>query len=268
MNVAAISDSEERTIVVESDLYRVEFANRGAVVKSWQLKKYMDDSKPQRVLDVVHPQASQQLGAWPFSLMLDDANLQNAANTGLYKLTSDTAMQPGVAIKAPADITFEWSDGHLDITKQFHFENSYVVTTTTTAKLNGSPILAGLAWRGGFGDLTVTNPVPVETVMVYSSENGKLTSLPYKKLDDLEKWGSSWQGGKAFAGIEDRYFTATFLPPANSLSTPLETRYWRSWHPIRWMANKKRRPFRKWRRRARTGRWTCASMWVRRTTTI
>ena len=34
-----VADSQERTIVVENALYRVEFSNRGAVVKSWQLKK-------------------------------------------------------------------------------------------------------------------------------------------------------------------------------------------------------------------------------------
>src|SRR5580692_3758435 len=37
------SDTQERTIVIENDLYRVEISNRGAVAKSWQLKKYMDD---------------------------------------------------------------------------------------------------------------------------------------------------------------------------------------------------------------------------------
>jgi len=56
--VAAKGDSQERTIVVESDLYRIEFSNRGGVVKSWKLKKYTDDSKPPRVLDVVHAKDS------------------------------------------------------------------------------------------------------------------------------------------------------------------------------------------------------------------
>src|ERR1700756_846412 len=69
------ADSQERTIVVENALYRVEFSNRGAVVKSWQLKQYKDDAKPQRVLDVVHPDASQELNAWPLSVSLRDANL-------------------------------------------------------------------------------------------------------------------------------------------------------------------------------------------------
>ena len=57
------SASDEHSVVAQNDLYRIEFSNRGAVVKSWQLLKYMDDNKPQRVLDVVHPEAAQQVGA-------------------------------------------------------------------------------------------------------------------------------------------------------------------------------------------------------------
>src|SRR6266566_5093669 len=84
--VAVKHDSEERRIVVENSLYRVEISNRGAVVKSWQLKNYKDDAKPQRVLDVVHAEVSEQTGGWPFSVVLDDEQLQNAANGGLYQL--------------------------------------------------------------------------------------------------------------------------------------------------------------------------------------
>src|SRR6266852_5395151 len=92
-SVAVKNDSEERTVVVENSLYRVEISNRGAVVKSWQLKNYKDDAKPQRVLDVVHPDASQQTGGWPFSVVLEDEQLQNAANGGLYQLSpSATAL--------------------------------------------------------------------------------------------------------------------------------------------------------------------------------
>jgi YidC/Oxa1 family membrane protein insertase len=223
------SETDERSIIVQNDLYRVEISNRGAVVKSWQLSKYMDDNKPQRVLDVVHPEASQQTGGWPFSLVLDNADLEKSANSGLYKLSSDTAG----TVTAPADVEFSWSDGHLEITKRFHFDNTYVVRVDTTTKLDGKPITAGLAWLGGFGDLTVTNPAPVETVTTYYSEAGKISNLSYKKLDELDKWGPGvWQGGKDFAGIEDRYFTAAFLPPNGAAPGTLQTRYWRAWHPI------------------------------------
>jgi YidC/Oxa1 family membrane protein insertase len=88
-------------VVVENELYRVEFSNRGAVVKSWQLKKYMDDSKPQKPLDVVHAQAAQYEGGWPFSLAMNDAQMERAANSGLYKVSSDAS-----TLSAPANLTF------------------------------------------------------------------------------------------------------------------------------------------------------------------
>src|SRR2546425_7530657 len=227
-SVAVKNDSQERTVVVENSLYRVEISNRGAVVKSWQLKNYKDDAKPQRVLDVVHPDASQQTGGWPFSVVLDDEQLQNAANGGLYQLSS-----PETALQAPADVAFTWSDGHLEVTKHFRFDHTYVVRVETSVKLNGQPITAGLGWLGGFGDLTVTNPAPVETVTTYYSEGGKITNFAHKKLEGLDKWGPGlWQGGKDFVGIEDRYFTAAFLPANGAAPGTLETRYWKSWRTV------------------------------------
>jgi YidC/Oxa1 family membrane protein insertase len=220
-------DTQERSIVVENELYRVEFSNRGAVVKSWQLKKYKDDSKPQKVLDLVHPKAAADTGGWPFSLVIDDPQLEKAANNGLYKVSGDS-----VALTAPADLTLTWSDGHLEVSKKFHFDHSYVLTAETSVTYNGTRLHGGLAWRGGFGDLTVTNPIPVETVTTFYSENGKLSTFAHKKLDAPEKWGNVWMGGKTFAGIADRYFTVAFLPPNDSPGTLLETRYWKVFHTI------------------------------------
>src|SRR3984893_16836081 len=79
VNLAPKRDTLARTISVENDLYRVEFSNHGAVVRSWQLKKYLDDSKPQKLLDVVHAEAAQQTGGWPFALVLNDDKQQSAA---------------------------------------------------------------------------------------------------------------------------------------------------------------------------------------------
>ena len=245
------SDSQERTITIENNLYHVEISNRGAVVESWKLKKYFDDQKPKEqkgekpkcrdgwepqqygsergcVLDLVHQEASQQTGGWPFALILDDEQLQNAANGGLYQISA-----PASTLNAPAEAEFTWSDGHLEVTKHFHFDHSYVVRAETSVKLNGSPIKAGLAWLGGFGDLTVANPAPIETVNTYYSEGGRITNYPHKKLEGIDKWGPGlWQGGKDFAGIEDRYFALAFLPPNGAAPGTLETRYWKAWHNI------------------------------------
>jgi YidC/Oxa1 family membrane protein insertase len=221
--IAPKADTEERTIVVENDLYRVEFSNRGAVVKSWQLKKYTDDAKPRRILDLVHPDAAQQTGGWPFALALNDEQQESAANGALYQISTHAT-----TLHAPADAEFTWSDGHLEVSKRFHFDHTYVVRVETSAKFDGAPILAGLSWLGGFGDLTVSNPAPIDTVSVFYSGNGKLTNIAAKKLEGPEKWPHGvWQGGKDWDGIEDRYFTAVFLPPAGAPPGSLEARYWK-----------------------------------------
>lgn len=242
VNVPARADSQERTIIVENALYRVEISNRGGVVKSWQLKKYKDDAKPPRVLDVVHPEAAAQVGGWPFSVVLDDTQLESQANSGLYQAgvvragkptavdvpQSVTSLPTGNTLEAPSNLQLVWSDGHLEVTKIFYFDHSYVMRAEISVKLNGTPIKAGLAWLGGFGDLTVTNPSPVETVYTFYSENGSLSTLPYKKLEGPEKWGPGlWMGGKDYAGIEDRYFVAAFLPLKEPAPGAIETRYWK-----------------------------------------
>ena len=222
--VPAVSDSQERTIVVENALYRVEFSNRGAVVKSWQLKKYKDDSKPPHTLDLVHQHSAEMTHGWPFAVVLDNPQWESSANTGLYKISTDSS-----SLNAPADLTFTWSDGHLQVVKKFHFDHAYIVSVDTTTNYDGSRVLAGLAWLGGFGDITVTNPAPITRVNTFYSENGKLTTIGYKKLESPDKLGNSWQGGKGFTGIEDNYFAVVFLPPSDSPSTTLDTRYWKVW---------------------------------------
>jgi YidC/Oxa1 family membrane protein insertase len=222
VNVSPRGESNERTIIVENDLYRVEFSNRGAVVKSWQLKKYFDDAKPPRVLDVVHAEAAQQTGGWPFALVLNDGDLGNTINGALFQASSQAA-----SISAPADLEFDWSDGHTEVSKRFHFDHSYVVRVETSVKSNGGPVTGGVGWLGGFGDLTVSNPIPIETVSAFYSENGKLTTIPAKKLEGPEKFGNGiWQGGKEWVGIEDRYFAVAFLPASGVTGGQLETRYW------------------------------------------
>jgi len=116
--VTVRSDSQESHVRRRDSLYRVEISKpRRGGVKSWQLKHYKDDSKPQRVLDVVHPDASQQTGGWPFSVVLDDEQLQNAANGGLYQISS-----PPPRCKHRPMLNSRGADGRLEVTKHFRFD--------------------------------------------------------------------------------------------------------------------------------------------------
>src|ERR1700722_5004157 len=210
-----IQATGEQTIAIENSLYRVELSNRGAVVRSWKLKKYLNDNKPPEPLDLVNSNAAQQIGAWPLSIVLDDASLETAGNPGLYQVNGKGGT--GTLIEAPADVTFHWSDGHLDVTKTLKFTTAYEVELQASASVDGHPLPAGIGWRGGFGDIDVAQQS--QNVTVYYHENGKLNLLPVKKLgaSGHPEVRALETGTLEYAGIQDQFFTAAFLPDGAGL---------------------------------------------------
>jgi YidC/Oxa1 family membrane protein insertase len=204
----------ESSIVIESDLYHVEISNRSGVVRSWQLKKFTDDHKPPRTLDLVHADAAQASGDWPFAVALDDPQQETAAGNALFEITTGGKVpQAGSVLRAPAEIDLAWSDGHLEITKQLKFDESYIVEAKTSAKLDGMPLRNSLTWSGGFGDITAYRAAA--QTQVFTSAGGRLNTLAPKNLG---KPGQNTvrapvTGTFDFAGIEDLYFAAAFMPP-------------------------------------------------------
>jgi YidC/Oxa1 family membrane protein insertase len=226
-NPAVVQASGEQTITVNSPLYSVAFSNRGAVVRTWQLNKYFDDQKPPKPLDLVNDAVAQQLG-WPFSLMMSEPKQEAAANAGLYQISVTTPTGGTVnsaagavvpqTIQAPAEIDFHWSDGHLDVTKKLAFSETYELKVSVVATMDGAPQPVALAWRGGFGDRAVYNAA--QLVTVYYSTGGSLSLLQYKKLGvkDNQAQPAIQSGPLEFAGIEDQFFTAAFIPDQTNLS--------------------------------------------------
>ncbi|HXQ26475.1 MAG TPA: membrane protein insertase YidC [Candidatus Acidoferrales bacterium] len=214
-----VEASAEKTIVVESSLYRVELSNRGGVVRSWKLKKYLDDQKPPHPLDLVNANASSQLG-WPLSLTLSDAQLQEQANAGLYDVTPAAG-----DLTAPAEVAFHWSDGHLDVTKKLKFAEDYQVSIEVSATLDGKPIAPALAWRGGFGDKAVYKAS--QLVNVFYKQGDSMNLLQYKKLgvSGNQSQPAQLAGPLAFTGIEDQFFAAAFIPEGTDLSLWHWTQY-------------------------------------------
>jgi YidC/Oxa1 family membrane protein insertase len=226
---------EERSIVIESDLYRVEISNRGAVVRSWQLKKFTDDHTPPRPLDLVHSDAAQQAGSWPLSLALDDPDQETAVNNGLFEIASSGHVpDPGAVLHAPADITLAWSDGHLEVSKHLKFNESYIVSVETSASFDGKPLQAGIGWAGGFGDATAYRAA-LQT-QVFNSAAGKLNTLAAKNLGKSGQTSvrANVPGTFDVVGIEDLYFAAAFMPPFTAhgdlAETPITLSGWTQQH--------------------------------------
>ncbi len=231
--IPTVQASNEKFIVVESGLYRVELSNNGAVVRSWKLKKYFNDDKPPQPLDLVNSDVSEQLG-WPFSLVLSDKQLEKQANSALYEITvgeSHTDMPgksapPPDTLEAPASLTFHWSDGHLDVTKKLSFTRDYQLSIEASVSLDGQPLPCAIAWRGGFGDKGVYKAS--QQVSVFFQQGGKVNLLQYKKLGVTGNQSQAVEqpGAMEFAGIEDQFFSAAFIPDGGNLALW----DWTDWH--------------------------------------
>ena len=215
----AVTAKAENTLSVDSSLYHVELSNRGGVIRSWKLTRYLNDEKPPKPLDLVNPDTSQELG-WPLSLYLSDPTLETEANSALYRITPATA-----TAKAPAQITMQWSDGHLSVTKIISFDKTYDAHLEVTVLLDGKPIPLAVAWRGEFGDRDVYQS---NLLSVFYSQNGKLSPESYKSLGQPSNRAEPYERGGPmdYAGVQDQFFAAVFIPETGGLAMW----DWTQWH--------------------------------------
>jgi YidC/Oxa1 family membrane protein insertase len=204
--------STESETVIENDLYRIVFTNRGARVKSWVLKKWDDDKGSP--LDLVNSAAAEKYG-YPLSLWTFDENLRNKLNSALFIATSTGS-------SAPAEITFEYADADVSVQKTFNFDHTYVVGVQTSVEVKGAGVTAFPMWPSGFGG-ELTSPSYAAGQIAYQYDS-KVERLAIKKISG----GGTVQGPFNWAGLSDQYFAAVFLPqdPQSSalvtLRNPLE----------------------------------------------
>jgi YidC/Oxa1 family membrane protein insertase len=199
----AVQASAETTTVVENELYKITFSNRGGEVTSWILKRQTDDEG--RPLDLVDHLAAAKFG-YPMSLYAYDSALTKELANAMFVPSATGSLQ------APATLTFHYAANGLDVTKTFTFGQGYLIHADTLVLKNGSPVRALLAWPSGTGDLAVartqeTHSHPSDT-SVDTMQNGKDDHIASKKVSG----GATLNGPFDFAGVSDQYFAATMLP--------------------------------------------------------
>ncbi len=195
--------AQEQTYVVDTNYYHIVFSNRGAVVMSWMLKKYRNSAK--KPLELVDTSTVALVSA-PFSLVFPEGTGPKPdLNTALF-----------VATPAPngLGIDFEYSSGGTACRKSFRFEaGSYLSHFTSEVTSDGKPVPHLISWRGGFGDEQVVNASAVEHSLYYDVAASKLR---VKVGKDAKNGPVSAKGDFTFAGLEDSYFAAVFLPADNT----------------------------------------------------
>ena len=186
-------------VTIETNLFRVTFNNQGATVRSWQLKKYKgNDNKP---LDLVNPAVGSSEVPYPFSLYFAGQPPTAKVNQVYYTETPDA---DGLGI------AFGYSDGHSRVRKTFRFRrDSYLCEVTSAVTVDQRPLANAIEWRGGFGDLTVANAASKENTIYFNPAENKLFEQGAKAGKDGP---SPATANFSFAGLEDQYFAAVFLP--------------------------------------------------------
>jgi YidC/Oxa1 family membrane protein insertase len=228
-NVVTKQAASEAETVIENDLYRITFTNRGAQVKSWILKKFDNDAQ-NGPLDLVNPAAAEKYG-YPLSLWTYDEGLRGRLSSALYvpstigpagdalaKMTvaSSKGELAGQTLKAPTTVMFEYADQDLVVSKKFTFDSTYIVTVDTSVTYKGSAVAALPAWPSGFG--SQTTPAFYASALIDYQFNKDIVRLPircgftvFSKCTDISG-GKTISGPFHWAGPTDLYFAAVFIP--------------------------------------------------------
>jgi YidC/Oxa1 family membrane protein insertase len=283
--VPVVQASAETTTVVENELYRITFSNRGGQVTSWILKRYPnDEGKP---LDLVHQQAAKLFG-FPMSLYTYDGSsisigsasrnggvvslttlgnvpaglngrsvaitgISDSSYNGTYVVTQtgpntltytqgygDNGNSSGGTVStlngstgeslnqamfvpsatgtlsSPATLTFKYSNGDLQVTKTFSFDESYVLKADVQVTRGGAPYRALLSWPGGFGDQNESSDMRAYTESQLDDDrNHSDEHLAPKKVSG----GDTINGPFDWVGVSDKFFAAVFLPDSPATAT-------------------------------------------------
>ena len=191
-----VAAEKEETQTIDTDLFHIVFSNRGGVVKSWLLKKYKEHNGAP--LELVNPVSHADR---PMSLFFSAQKPTVDLNQALYEMH---ATGDGLSI------AFDFSNGTVVAHKSFQFrKSSYLLDVSAEVTENGKPIPSEVEWRGGFGDMAAVNPSGDQQTLCFDLTDGKLRKNGAKVAKDGPV---TLPVNYSFAGIEDKYFVAAFLP--------------------------------------------------------
>ncbi len=199
---ASVSAASEQDYIIETSLYKITFTNRGALVKSWILKKYKDSKgKP---LELVNTRAAGKAN-FPFAIRYRDGQGAHEVNKALFEAKPSPDK---------LGIDFEYASGGAFARKTFRFSGaSYLARVTSELRENNAPRQHLLSWRGGFGDETVIGAAASQHAVLFDRDAQKLVSHIGK---DVPGGVYIQRGNFTFAGLQDTYFAAVALPAENA----------------------------------------------------
>ncbi len=211
-------------LTIENPVYKITLTNRGAEVKNWVLKKYLDSTgKP---LDLVQQQAAEKFG-YPLSLFTYTPALNEQLKQGLYQV-SGTPKGCG-SFAAPQSVTFHYAANGVDVVKTVRFDESYVLTIEAQVRQNGQVVRSLVEWPAGFGDQEELVPPSVRPMRKGQTFTTSTFAWSIDGKQDYEAAGkvsgnATLDNDYEYAAASDLYFTAAFMPATPSRATVVTLR--------------------------------------------
>lgn len=200
-----ISDQAEEQIIIDTSLFQAVWSNKGAILKSWKLKKHKDENKEDLELISIH---SAEMNKYPFLLSTEDPSFDNIINNSLYKSSRyKLELKEGQR----GEIRFDYADEKgTRVEKIFTFEGGkYEFDIQINVWKNGQRVEPRLAWGPGFG-----NPSPEAQKQRFGSGSGIAVYSAGKVFRHQERKYNPEKNFYNFVNwvaYEDNYFAVLFL---------------------------------------------------------
>jgi YidC/Oxa1 family membrane protein insertase len=204
-SVPVVGDTQEREIVVETELVRAVFTNRGGRLRHWQLKGFRNDDDVS--IDVIPATIPADMPL-PFSLRVEDPTLTARLNDTLYSVDGPDGGRVSFAM--------ETAEG-LSVRKVFTLDPAtFIVSFTADVRQNGQAVNPVVQWGPGMTDEIARRPQGAffSPAFIYPAQ-----AIYYvdggveREAGPALGTGAVREGQYRWAGVDDHYFISAVLQP-------------------------------------------------------
>jgi YidC/Oxa1 family membrane protein insertase len=193
--------SAEQTVEVDTELFRAKLSNRGAVLQSWELKRYT--TAGEQGAQPVQLVYSGGRFKGPLSVTTNDQAITTDLGTSLYHVTQDIAQLDSAHPVGHVIFRYHDPDKNVDIEKQLTFHHdSYVVDIAIRTEGLTAPV-----------DVTLgTNFGIVEWGEGFIGLMGSASLVDDKVLKETPDGEAERKGDVKWSAIQDKYFLSVLMP--------------------------------------------------------
>lgn len=206
VQVSGEMGKEERTITIDTALYKAIFTNKGGVIKYWELKNYWMDVTKKKSIVLFDP-GKTIVTAYPLGISLGDSELNNMVRDGFYSVEGSDLLINDKNPKGTLSFTFVDPKSGKGFKKTFTFHNDAynVDVDITPVNITGSYTISTGSNFGihEWGEEKILGFVGPTTMVGNKIKKDKIA-----KIQDHV----SYEGDIQWTAIQDKYFIAALVP--------------------------------------------------------